>query len=238
MGIGNLARPIFVIADMHLGHRFLKLREGKFTKPEGDEWENKILRSIHKIPRNVIYVDLGDISVEKKWLDKYSEVLQRRPDLTRILVIGNHDEKSHAYYYGMGFDFVCETFSLERTFFSHRPTASKFWPEGCLYNVHGHLHDSEEDYGFFGNPPKEEGHVLVATEILGPKALHLSEVLSKSGKQIKGLPKYKVIGGWVLCNRKKEVKSEEFDTYDECSKYRKEWDLQSLVIINLRDLNV
>ena len=55
----------------------------------------------------------------------------------KVLVLGNHDNKSPNWYRNNGFDFVVETFALNGVLYTHRPCGQV--PADHI-NIHGHLH--------------------------------------------------------------------------------------------------
>lgn len=58
----------------------------------------------------------------------------------KVLVSGNHDSKhGSAWWMDNGFDFACDGFKFRHAWITHKP--SNELPEGCLYNIHGHLHN-------------------------------------------------------------------------------------------------
>jgi calcineurin-like phosphoesterase family protein len=84
-----------------------------------------------------LVIHCGDvINGDKKRIKKILDSLNGR----KVLVTGNHD-RNHGEQWWMrnGFDFACQGFKFRNVWFTHEPAGHL--PEGCLYNVHGHLHN-------------------------------------------------------------------------------------------------
>jgi len=103
-----------------------------------------------------ILIHLGDICFGHD-----EEVNNKLMSLTahlhsRILVIGNHDNKSSTWYFNHGWEFVCKSFSAKyfgkKILFSHKPQI----PEDKYdINIHGHSHGNlhrADEYCDFFNP--------------------------------------------------------------------------------------
>lgn len=132
---------IYLTTDTHFGHK--KMEEYCF-RPKG--FEEKIAKSLRRLKEDDILIHLGDICIgsDEKWHAMYISTLPCK----KILVKGNHDRKSNAWYLEHGWDFVCDRFDLRyrgvKVVFSHQPIDMLY--EGEL-NVHGHFHDkTEEDW--------------------------------------------------------------------------------------------
>ena len=64
-----------------------------------------------------------------------------------VLILGNHDRKTGAYYKRLGFEIVSRGFELDhagwRVLFSHRPDdQAEFVRYPQRLNVHGHVHSN------------------------------------------------------------------------------------------------
>ena len=92
------------------------------------------------LPDDVV-IHLGDICLGKdeEWNNKFTALPGKK-----ILVKGNHDRKSTAWYYSHGWDTVCYSFSLgfegNIILFSHQP---KEHIHGHNMNIHGHWHNND-----------------------------------------------------------------------------------------------
>lgn len=123
------------IADTHFGHDKL-VKAGLKSKNE----DSKVLTSlVTGTQGGDILFHLGDFCFYNNefW---NSEFMQYSNASKYILVLGNHDRKTNSWYYGNGWDFVCNEFTLKAygccIVFSHKPVIC---PKGAL-NVHGHYH--------------------------------------------------------------------------------------------------
>lgn len=80
-------------------------------------------------------IHLGDVAIGKK-----SEWIMPSLPGRKILIRGNHDRsQSCTWWSEHGFDFACDGLKFRQCWLSHEPAS--ILPEGCLYNVHGHLHN-------------------------------------------------------------------------------------------------
>ena len=163
-------QSIYLITDMHLYHDNIKKLQ---NRPEG--FEDKIARSLASLPPKALLIDLGDV-VMASHEAKLKNILNRCK-ATKVLVMGNHDTKSYQWYYSAGYNFVCEQFAWPGILFSHRPIPSSKWPEGCTYNIFGHLHGNKQHMGVFNNCDMEEGHIHFALEDFGYRAIHIGEII-------------------------------------------------------------
>lgn len=132
----------YITTDTHFGHAML-VNHG--YREEG--FETKILSQLSKVDGDVL-LHLGDFCIgnDELWHTKFMETVS--PHFKKkILVRGNHDNKSYSWYYAHGWDFVCETMRLrfqgKELLFSHMPVLA----EDSKYttylkvdmNFHGHL---------------------------------------------------------------------------------------------------
>jgi calcineurin-like phosphoesterase family protein len=135
---------IWVTADTHFGHtKLIELAD----RPE--DFEQKIVdRWKDSVKEDELVIHLGDLS----WgpdVDT-AEIIKDLPG-KKVMVLGNHDRKSSVWYMNNGWDFCCETFSLnrygKRILFSHVPLPPCYRSDSVddsrlIYdmNIHGHLH--------------------------------------------------------------------------------------------------
>ncbi len=94
----------------------------------------------------------------------------------KILVRGNHDSKTTAWYMSNGWDFVCDSFTLnyagKEILFTHEPVKDT----SCL-NIHGHMHTvdrvrEDKDYSW-----RDENHRLVSMEHQGYNPILLDKII-------------------------------------------------------------
>ncbi len=167
----------WLISDTHFNHAKLEEWGGR----SGD-WQEKLWEGISAIPKGDALIHLGDICIGEDSVIHESIALL---GCKKILVRGNHDKKSAAWYTEHGWDFVCD--GLELLFqghylhLTHRPAR----PQGnATFNIHGHthgnMHRSEEYLDFYS----KEYHIDISPEIRGYTPLRL-DTLMKSIKKPK-----------------------------------------------------
>ena len=124
----------YLISDTHFNHK--KIIE-YCNRPL--DYEERIAKSLSLVHKEDILIHLGDICCGKDVgvHKKYIQPIKGR----KILVRGNHDSKSDFWYMDHGWDFVCDSFTLEKygatMCFSHIPRP---WDGIWTVNIHGHLH--------------------------------------------------------------------------------------------------
>ncbi len=130
-----------ILTDSHLGHNMLS--EKGYRKKSFSE---DILNNIKKIQgkEKIIFIHLGDMWIgnDKYWAEQLK--LATLGFYRKIIVKGNHDNKSNKWYYEhTGFDFICDKFELrfrkKNLLFSHIPVL-KSETKDIYKNIHGHLH--------------------------------------------------------------------------------------------------
>lgn len=131
---------IHVITDTHLGHQ--KLTDWGH-RPEG--FTDVILNELRRSKGDVL-VHLGDICIGNDEQYHRELVACTQGFTTKMLVRGNHDGKSDAWYRAHGWDFVAYSYSAryfgKHILFTHMPAYGHLKPPHFDYdvNVHGHLH--------------------------------------------------------------------------------------------------
>jgi len=166
---------IYVISDSHLGHnKIISLcgRPGNF--------EQLIFDSFSEIEDNSLLIHLGDFCFKdlKNWHNLLKEF-----NFRKVLVKGNHDQKSKMWYMENGWDLCVDMFAWrmngKRFLFSHKPL--------CIgeneYNIHGHLHfpvSESEGFRFDGTDLRclTKHHYLVSSELLNYKPILLDKIVS------------------------------------------------------------
>jgi calcineurin-like phosphoesterase family protein len=124
---------VYVIADTHLKHDKMQTycdRPSNFTE--------MIHRNImNTVKPEDLLIHLGDVGIGK--YEAWEWMVQMWP-CKKTLIIGNHDENhSPTWWLDHGFDSVCDAMIFRGVWITHRP--SSFLPEGCMLNLHGHLHN-------------------------------------------------------------------------------------------------
>lgn len=119
---------VYVIADLHLGHRKLAEVRG-FSST--DDHDNAIVEAWNKVvtKRDVVYV-LGDVFK-----------IDRIPDMlgTKKLALGNHDQLPASKYLGL-FSKVQAYYEFDNCLLSHIPVHPGQMNTRYKLNVHGHTH--------------------------------------------------------------------------------------------------
>jgi len=168
---------VWVIADTHFGHYMLRdanLRPRFF--------EEDLLRSIRaSVEPGDLLIHLGDFCFgdDAQWASAYSFATV---GATRVLVRGNHDSKSNAWYRAHGFHFVCQdlrdTYFGKRILFSHEPRSVDAMEAIVAdLNVHGHTHGNAHRDDEL--PSRVPGlHLEVACETLGYGPVSLRKLLN------------------------------------------------------------
>lgn len=126
-------QPItWLITDTHINHDAII---SACDRPVNHA-ELAIKNCAHMCAKQDLLIHLGDVifydyPALKKLLDNIN--------CKKILVKGNHDHKSHNWYMNNGFEFSCDSFTLNNVIFTHKPIKS--FPCGVDYNIHGHWHN-------------------------------------------------------------------------------------------------
>lgn len=125
----------FLTADTHFNHELMKESCGR---PEG--FEQLIVDGWKDLASDDILIHLGDVCIgnEAETHLKYIVPLKCK----KILIRGNHDKRSGTWYMEHGWDWVCNSMTLERAgkkiLFSHTP---QVWDGYWAINFHGHFHN-------------------------------------------------------------------------------------------------
>jgi calcineurin-like phosphoesterase family protein len=166
----------WVNADDHLGHENLV----KYLHRPKDYYF-RILDGISKtVKPGDTYIDLGDVALNREAFhhDMLHSYLQ---DSHKILVLGNHDHKSKAWYLDHGWDMVCDSFTLnylgETILFSHMPSKNNF---NFTVNIHGHFHNNDHR---MSEPDLVDRlsnkHILLAPEFVNYRPLKLETIIKR-----------------------------------------------------------
>jgi len=168
-------KPIHLITDTHFGHEMMSSKFG--IRPKG--FEQQIFDKLASLPEDSTLIHLGDfcIGTDDYWHRAFTETT---PPRRKVLVRGNHDNKSDSWYYERGWDFVCSSFIGKyfgkRVLFSHIPKDHSHYPYTEI-NIHGHthgdLHRDEEIKPFYDH----SYHIEIALEKTGLSPVMLSQKL-------------------------------------------------------------
>lgn len=128
---------IYATSDTHFGHTALY---EKYGRPA--DFEARLINSLRRISGDLL-IHAGDFCIgnDEQWHVDFMRITANMA--RKVLVRGNHDPKSDAWYLDHGWDFVCESFSArmfgKNIIFSHKPVNIESGTEFDL-NVHGHYH--------------------------------------------------------------------------------------------------
>lgn len=166
---------IWLTTDTHFGHD--KMIEW-CGRPSNHE--EIILRELRKVPSDAILIHLGDICMGKDeyWNEQFH--LNTAQCKKKILVRGNHDNKSDSWYLDRKWDFVCDTFSTKyfgkKILFSHIPQSIELCHD---INIHGHLHNTDHrNYEHEIKTVLSPRHILLAIENTDLKPVNLCNFIS------------------------------------------------------------
>jgi calcineurin-like phosphoesterase family protein len=130
---------IYVTSDTHLGHDKLST-PGMGNRPLG--FSETILANLSRL-RGDVLIHCGDICIgrDEEWHQRLARAAAGFPH--RVLVRGNHDRKSDAWYLSRGWTFICSrfvnTYFGRQVIFTHEPLSVA--GRGTFdRNIHGHLH--------------------------------------------------------------------------------------------------
>ena len=132
-----MARTL-VISDLHLKHQNMLTY---CQRPEN--FTELIVKNYKELvgPEDTV-INLGDVGIGK--FDDWKDIIPSLPG-KKILVRGNHDKKSCDWYVShAGFDFACDGLIYRGVWLTHKPAESL--PEGCQYNIFGHLHNIRDGF--------------------------------------------------------------------------------------------
>jgi calcineurin-like phosphoesterase family protein len=164
-------RDYFTISDNHFGHsNIIKLCNRPFKDCE--EMDNFMIEkwnSVVKPGDKVFYCgDFGFCTQER------FDTLMRCLNGRKILVQGNHDNRSWRFYLdGDRFDLVCKYFSFKGILFTHRP-ADYFSMCEEKINVHGHIHNLGKISGY---DTTDQKRINVSVEAVNYTPVSLEEIL-------------------------------------------------------------
>lgn len=160
----------YIISDTHFNHQMLI---DKCHRING--YEDIICHNLMNIPYDSLLIHLGDICIGND-ISVHDLISQLR--YKKVLVKGNHDNKSNHWYLQHGWDFVCEqfvdTYFGKKLLFSHVPIKDN----GFDLNIHGHFHTLErEEYIDEFHTILNYKHKLVSLEGSGYKPILLERLI-------------------------------------------------------------
>jgi calcineurin-like phosphoesterase family protein len=145
------------------------------------------MSGIAEIPKDDILIHLGDICIGDDEA-VHARMMDAMPR-TRILVRGNHDNKSIQWYYDHGWTFVCDSFELlfcgRYLYFSHRPQPMMgHFTRNIHGHTHGNMHRSEEFIHWYD----VDYHFDISPELMGYQPLRLDSWILKGMKSRLDVP--------------------------------------------------
>ena len=174
---------IWLTTDTHFNHEKLKT----MGKGRPDDYEQRLWKSLKAIPQTDTLIHLGDICIgddEAVHKKLFEEVWCRK-----VLVKGNHDNKSDNWYYEHGWDFVCHETVIKAfgklILLKHIPLGVEHKGELNLH-IHGHLHGTGDESHRAGEVFVEGGihdprwHYDVAPDTHNYQAVTLESIIKKT----------------------------------------------------------
>ena len=130
---------IYVISDLHFGHKNMAIRRGFETVEEHDQY---IIDQWNKVitKRDVVWI-LGDITMERK--QGYELLAQLKG--TKKVVLGNHDRPQDVPELLKYVNSVCGMVKLKGIFLTHCPVHPSELDYRVSKNIHGHVHENSID---------------------------------------------------------------------------------------------
>jgi calcineurin-like phosphoesterase family protein len=144
------AGRLYVWSDQHLGHRALENLRGRSAGETDAVMLSNALATVGE--RDVLIfggdITMTDIRTTNEWL--------RQIQVTKILVLGNHDFDRHAVaQLKLAVDDVVSCLELSGFFMTHYPVPERILdavrPGAGIVNLHGHMHGRELDRYEFGS---------------------------------------------------------------------------------------
>ena len=160
----------YIISDTHFNHKMLIDKGYRI-----DGYEDIIWHNLAQLPYDSLLIHLGDICIGND-ISVHDSISQLR--YKKVLVKGNHENRSNHWYLQHGWDFVCDhfqdTYFGKKIVFSHIPLKD----HGFDLNIHGHFHTkSREKYIKEYNEILSDKHKLVSLEGLGYKPILLERLI-------------------------------------------------------------
>jgi len=163
---------IYITSDTHLGHkRIVDMAD----RPS--DYRERILADCRRtLAPGHVFIHLGDVSVGDDDAQNRAMTAAASAAHRRILVRGNHDGRSLTWYLARGWDWVCDSMTLDvfgaRVLLTHEPAART---TDADLNIHGHLHAGEHH----GSALADGWHVLVSLERDGYDLFDLQRIVQR-----------------------------------------------------------
>jgi len=147
-------KNIYIIADSHFNHQDI-IDKYEFRPID---YARQICRKIkNNVPTESTLIHLWDVIFKKPYELKW--YLASMWNMTKILVKGNHDNKSNHFYHSMWFNLVVDEIKIGNIVFTHIPKTKLLKNE---INCHWHLHRNSHTIDEFTNTP--DNYILYSAE--------------------------------------------------------------------------
>lgn len=131
------------------------------------DYERRLAKGFESLNSTDTLIHLGDICMGNDLAahEKFIQPIRAK----KILIRGNHDNKSDHWYLNNGWDFVCQTFSIVfqkvNILFSHYP---RIFDGYFDVNIHGHLHGHDDR-----DESEKKSHLSISLEKMGYRPISL-----------------------------------------------------------------
>ncbi len=162
---------IWLITDTHFNHDKIKEYCGR-----PDDCDEQMIKNCKKVIQDHdLLIHLGDVIISRA--SELKGIMDQIPG-TKVLTLGNHDQKRPHWYRNNGFDFVCTEFVMNGILFSHFPLHKR---GDCKMNIHGHFHNAKPSHREkeFTDIYDETWHRLLAVEHEDYKPVDLIEFINR-----------------------------------------------------------
>ena len=169
-----MGHNVFVISDLHFGHKNMAIKRGFESVEEHDEFIIEKWNSV--VNKNDTVWILGDITMEKS---NY-EILDRLKGFKKV-VLGNHDMPQHVPKLLEHVNKVCSVFTMKNVILSHIPIHPQELQFRFTKNIHGHLHENKvkkkvDNWGVF-DEVDDERFINVSCECVDFTPVRLNTLL-------------------------------------------------------------
>lgn len=164
---------IWCISDNHWSHaNIIHLCNRPFQNI--DEMDKYMIEKWNSVVNdNDIVIHCGDFALCTK--GRFIEIMSQLKG-RKILVQGNHDNRSWKFYLDNGFNLVCKYFSMKGILFTHRPFDYFDLTEEKL-NVHGHIHNNELKHGY---DTTDQKRINISVEVINYTPINVEELIEKN----------------------------------------------------------
>lgn len=151
---------VFLISDLHFGHKNMALKRGFKDEVEHDEHIIKMWNSVvHK--RDMVYI-LGDITMEKPHHYHLLYMLNGR----KKVVAGNHDKPQHSNELMKYVDSISGMVQYKGYVLTHCPIHESEI-DRFRANIHGHVHE---------NTLPDDRYINVSCEVVDYTPVEFSQI--------------------------------------------------------------